>query len=293
MTSFTEQLDIDLGLVVPSTNGLPKPQKSCDDKCANCKKEFERRNGGYKRFSLSAKIPGLDISGGEALRYIIGKPLTSTKPRSRFFCAQCWSSVVAASKYKKTVDKFKALTSPTSYVGVNSVFTKPTINLGKRSANNDAVPQTSTQTLPDKSQKRLNIMSLVRNIKAKKQKANYHRIWNPIKSKIDSRNYKAGLRAFINATKTTKKHFRTIVKSKIRGEVKAIGKLKDLTFSSSESKMEKLMETAPLLYAAVQTAMTEAYSIKNWDVIGKTLKARLETVFGGILGPKRQRLGFT
>ena len=84
----------------------------------NCNAAFEKRDKGYRRYSLEKEIP----TTGKAARLHV-EDITKTvvtpvakKTEAKFLCAVCWSSLNDTVKYNRAVAEFFGSTASDSYI---------------------------------------------------------------------------------------------------------------------------------------------------------------------------------
>ena len=87
--------------------------------CANCDKEFDKRqdNKGYFRFSLEKPTTSGTV-GRDALSTLTGSTFTpvSSKRHGQFLCPACWSSLNDTLRYKHSLQEFWKRTQDGTYI---------------------------------------------------------------------------------------------------------------------------------------------------------------------------------
>ncbi|KAK3098138.1 hypothetical protein FSP39_016521 [Pinctada imbricata] len=87
--------------------------------CAHCSSQFQKRSGGYKRYSIEN-----DLSCGKNAREIYEEengvpfPVTESKRKGYFLCDNCWTVLNRVAKYRESVKEFWSLSSSNSSTGV-------------------------------------------------------------------------------------------------------------------------------------------------------------------------------
>lgn len=88
--------------------------------CANCDKEFQKRNDnkGFYRFSIEKTLDAGELAR-DALSKLTGTAFTpnpSTR-KGRFLCPSCWWSLNETVRYRVSLNDFMGKTDDQTYIG--------------------------------------------------------------------------------------------------------------------------------------------------------------------------------